>query len=75
MILATGGTGVIGSELLRLLSQEGVPHARLVRNPKKAQNYLESHGLSEIWLDQKHYPRLSRVSRAYFFSPTISKTW
>ena len=36
MILVTGGTGVIGSELLRLLSQAGAARA-LVRNPQKAQ--------------------------------------
>src|SRR4030095_6040106 len=37
MILVTGGTGAIGSELLRLLSQAGVPARALVRNPNKAQ--------------------------------------
>ena len=37
MILVTGGTGGIGSELLRLLSQAGVPARALVRNPQKAQ--------------------------------------
>jgi uncharacterized protein YbjT (DUF2867 family) len=35
MILAPGGTGVIGSELLRLLSQAGVPARALARNPQK----------------------------------------
>ena len=33
----TGGTGAIGSELLRLLSQAGIPARALVRNPNKAQ--------------------------------------
>ena len=37
MILVTGGTGVIGSELLRLLSQAGVPARALARNLNKAQ--------------------------------------
>jgi pyruvate carboxylase len=37
MILVTGGTGVIGSELLRLLSQARIPARALVRNPNKAQ--------------------------------------
>ena len=37
MILVTGGTGLIGSELLRLLSQAGIPARALVRNPDKAQ--------------------------------------
>src|SRR5678815_239991 len=36
MILVTGGTGAIGSELLRLLSEAGVPARALVRNPDKA---------------------------------------
>ena len=37
MILVTGGTGAIGSELLRLLSQAGVPARALTRNLQKAQ--------------------------------------
>ena len=37
MIVVTGGTGLIGSELLRLLSQAGVPARALTRNPNKAQ--------------------------------------
>src|SRR6478609_10262210 len=37
MILVTGGTGAIGNELLRLLSQAGIPARALVRNPNKAQ--------------------------------------
>ena len=37
MILVTGGTGAIGSELLRLLSHAGVPARALTRNLQKAQ--------------------------------------
>jgi uncharacterized protein YbjT (DUF2867 family) len=37
VILVTGGTGLIGSELLRLLSQAGIPARALARNPNKAQ--------------------------------------
>ena len=37
MILVTGGTGGIGSELLRLLSQAGVGAHALTRNPHKTQ--------------------------------------
>jgi len=37
MIVVTGGTGLIGSELLRLLSQAGVPARALTRNANKAQ--------------------------------------
>jgi uncharacterized protein YbjT (DUF2867 family) len=36
MILVTGGTGLIGSEVLRLLSQAGVAARALTRNPQKA---------------------------------------
>src|SRR5689334_5911713 len=36
MILVIGGTGLIGNEVLRLLSQAGVPARALVRNPQKA---------------------------------------
>ena len=37
MILVTGGTGAIGGELLRLLSQAGIPARALARNPAKGQ--------------------------------------
>lgn len=37
MILVTGATGAVGSELLRLLSQAGVSTRALTRNPQKAQ--------------------------------------
>src|SRR5437016_14630516 len=37
MILVTGGTGLIGSEVLRLLSRAGVPARALVRNRGRAQ--------------------------------------
>ena len=54
MILVTGGTGGIGSELLRLLSQAGVPARALTRNLQKAQTLPGIIWLSEIWLDPKH---------------------
>ena len=37
MILVTGGTGLIGGEILRRLSQAGKPVRALARNMKKAQ--------------------------------------
>ena len=37
MILVTGGTGLVGRDVVRLLSQQGVPARALVRNPQKAQ--------------------------------------
>src|SRR5438132_10170448 len=37
MILVTGGTGLIGSEVLRLLSRTGGPARALVRNPSRGQ--------------------------------------
>jgi uncharacterized protein YbjT (DUF2867 family) len=36
MILVTGGTGMVGGEILRLLSQAGVAARALVRTPQKA---------------------------------------
>jgi uncharacterized protein YbjT (DUF2867 family) len=38
MILVTGGTGMVGGEILRLLSQNGTAARALVRNPKTAKN-------------------------------------
>jgi uncharacterized protein YbjT (DUF2867 family) len=37
MILVTGSTGLIGSEVVRLLSHAGVPARALVRNPSREQ--------------------------------------
>ena len=37
MILVTGSTGLIGSEVLRLLSRSGVPARALVRDPSRGQ--------------------------------------
>jgi uncharacterized protein YbjT (DUF2867 family) len=36
MILVTGGTGMVGGEILRLLSQDGIAASALIRNPEKA---------------------------------------
>jgi uncharacterized protein YbjT (DUF2867 family) len=36
MILVTGGTGMVGGEVVRLLSQQGVAARALTRNPSKA---------------------------------------
>ena len=36
MILVTGGTGMVGGDVVRLLSQQGVVARALVRNPQKA---------------------------------------
>src|SRR5262245_7199283 len=38
MLLVTGGTGLIGSEVLRLLSHANVPVRALIRNTSRAQN-------------------------------------
>jgi uncharacterized protein YbjT (DUF2867 family) len=38
MILVTGGTGLVGGEILRLLSRAGIATSALSRNPKKAPN-------------------------------------
>lgn len=39
MILVTGGTGLIGSEVLRLLSQSGVGARAITRNPERAKQH------------------------------------
>jgi len=39
MILVTGGTGLIGSEVLRLLSQSGVSARAVTRNPERAKQH------------------------------------
>jgi uncharacterized protein YbjT (DUF2867 family) len=37
MILITGGTGLVGGEILRLLSQAGIATTALMRTQKKRQ--------------------------------------
>jgi uncharacterized protein YbjT (DUF2867 family) len=53
MVLVTGGTGGIGSELLRLLSQAGVPARALTRNLQRAQTLPGITWVVGDWLDQK----------------------
>jgi len=53
MVLVTGGTGAVGSELLRLLSQAGVATRALTRNPRKRRMCPASHGSAAIWPNQK----------------------
>src|SRR5262249_32768899 len=36
--LLTGGTGMVGGEIVQLLSQDGTPARALTRNPQKARN-------------------------------------
>jgi len=38
MILVTGGTGMVGGDIVRLLSQQGVAARALIRNPQNAKN-------------------------------------
>ena len=38
MIVATGGVGVVGGDIVRMLSQRGVAARALVRNAQKAKN-------------------------------------
>jgi uncharacterized protein YbjT (DUF2867 family) len=38
MIFVTGGTGMVGGEIVRLLSQNGTAARALARNPKSAKN-------------------------------------
>jgi len=38
MILVTGGTGMVGGEVVRLLSQQGIAAQALTRNPSKAKD-------------------------------------
>jgi nucleoside-diphosphate-sugar epimerase len=39
MILVTGGTGAIGGEVVRLLSQAGTPSRAPIRNPNQRQEF------------------------------------
>jgi len=62
MILVTGSTGLIGSEVVRLLSQAGMPSRALVRNP------LREQGLPDIT------PVVGDLAKPETLSPAFAET-
>ena len=75
MILVTGGTGLIGNEVLRRLSLGGVPARALTRDLKKAQKMPGVTLVAGIWTNPRHCPRRSTAPRRCSCSRTISTTW
>jgi uncharacterized protein YbjT (DUF2867 family) len=47
MIFVTGGTGMVGGDIVRLQSQQGVAARALVRNPRKAGAPVAGRGAAE----------------------------
>ena len=75
MILVTGGTGGIGSELLRLLSQAGVAARALARNPQKGQKLPGITWIAGDLAKPETLPTAFEGVRRYSWSPAITKTW
>jgi uncharacterized protein YbjT (DUF2867 family) len=75
MIVVTGGTGLIGGEVLRRLSQAGVPARAMTRDLKKARTMP-----GVTWIaGNLGRPETLRTAfdgaKTLFLLRTISKTW
>jgi uncharacterized protein YbjT (DUF2867 family) len=73
MILVTGGTGLIGSEVLRLLSQSGVAACALTRNPQKARTMSGITWLAGDLAKPDTLPAAFRGAKTLFLNSAISE--
>ena len=73
MILVTGGTGLIGSEVLRLLSQSGVAACALTRNPQKAKTMPGITWVAGDLAKPDTLPAAFRGARTLFLNSAISE--
>jgi len=53
MILVTGATGMVGSQVVRLLSEQGIEARALLRNPSKAKELPGITWVAEICPSRK----------------------
>ena len=73
MILVTGGTGLIGSEVLRLLSQSGVAACALTRNPQKAKTMSGITWVAGDLAKPDTLPAAFRGAKTLFLNSAISE--
>ena len=73
MILVTGGTGLIGSEVLRLLSQSGVAACALTRNPQKAKTIPGITWVAGDLAKPDTLPAAFRGAKTLFLNSAISE--
>jgi uncharacterized protein YbjT (DUF2867 family) len=73
MILVTGGTGLIGSEVLRLLSQSGVAACALTRNPQKAKTMPGITWVAGDLAKPATLPAAFRGAKTLFLNSAISE--
>jgi len=73
MILVTGGTGLIGSEVLRLLSQSGVAACALTRNPQKAKTMPGITWVAGDLAKPDTLPAAFRGAKTLFLNSAISE--
>lgn len=74
MILVTGGTGTIGSELVRLLAERGAEFRAMVRGPDRARR-LEAMGIATVPGDftdaQSIDGALKGCTKLFLLTPTV----
>jgi len=74
MILVVGGTGTIGSEVVRLLKAENAPFRALVRDPAKAES-LEAQGVETVAGDLRQPETLPEalqgVEKVFVVTPLV----
>jgi uncharacterized protein YbjT (DUF2867 family) len=73
MILVTGGTGLIGSEVLRLLSHSGVAACGLTRNPQKAKTIPGITWVAGDLAKPDTLPAAFRGARTLFLNSAVSE--
>jgi uncharacterized protein YbjT (DUF2867 family) len=73
MILVTGGTGLIGSEVLRLLSESGVTALALTRNPQKAKTLPGITWVAGDLAKPDALPAAFRGAKTLFLNSAISE--
>ena len=74
MILIVGGTGTIGSEVIRLLKAENVPFRALVRDPAKAES-LKAEGVETVAGDLRQPETLpetlQEIEKVFVVTPLV----
>jgi uncharacterized protein YbjT (DUF2867 family) len=73
MILVTGGTGQVGRDVVRLLSQQGLAARALVRNPQKAENLPSIAWVTGDLAKPETLPEAFKGAKTLFLSSSVGE--